>query len=91
QDLSHEQDKGEHKEDHAERNGDFSQHITVDQTAHFPKPAIKVIPAASIVMTPTVSTFFHSITDIVLDLLRTGWMEQDVIIPERVSGGKMIF
>jgi len=29
--------------------------------------------------------------DIVSDLLLTGWMEQDVIIPERVSGGKMIF
>jgi len=29
--------------------------------------------------------------DIVLDLLFTGWMEQDVIIPERVSGGKVIF
>lgn len=42
-------------------------------------------------MTPTVSTFFHSMMDIVLDLLRTGWMEQDVIIPERVSGGKVIF
>lgn len=42
-------------------------------------------------MTPTVSTFFHSITDIALDLLCTGWMGLDVIIPERVSGGKMIF
>jgi len=42
-------------------------------------------------MTPTVSAFFHSITEIVLDLLRTGWMDPNVIIPERVSGGKMIF
>jgi hypothetical protein len=42
-------------------------------------------------MTPTVSTVFHSIAEIVLDLPRTGWMEQHVIIPERVSGGKMIF
>jgi hypothetical protein len=41
-------------------------------------------------MTPTVSTFFHSMTDIVLNPLRTGWMEPDVIIPERVSGGKVI-
>ena len=30
-------------------------------------------------MTPTVSTFFHSIMDIVLDPLCTGWMEQNVI------------
>jgi len=31
-------------------------------------------------MTPTVSAFFHSITEIVLDLHRTGWMDPNVIL-----------
>ena len=31
-------------------------------------------------MTPTVSSFFHSIAEIVRELHRKGWMEQDMVL-----------